>query len=346
MKVRMKIRTLFTCAALALCSKAWSQADIHFSQFYETSMLRNPSLTGIFSNDYKIGAYYRDQWASIGHPYTTMLAFAEFRFAVGHVSDDFVSFGLLGYADKAGSLDQKITSFYPAINYSKCVNPDKNAYLSAGFTAGYTQYSFDRTKVTVDNQFLGGFFNAANPTMENFSNVKMSMWDLGTGINFNASTGANNSTTYMIGISGYHLTQPNFSYYNIPGITQNLRWNANAAIAFNVQDNLSTQFHANFAMQGAYTEAIAGALFTYAEDGGPRPLWALTGGLFYRLQDALIPVVKLKYKNTSIGASYDVNLSKLTPASKMRGGLELTLSLSGDLSDKSGVLKKTVCPKF
>jgi hypothetical protein len=126
-----------------------------------------------------------------------------------------------------------------------------------------------------------------------------------------------------------------------------MRWNLNGALGFNIQDNINTQVHANLALQGAFIEQMTGVLTTYAEPGGgPNPLYTLTGGLFYRYQDAIIPVVKLKYKNTSIGASYDVNISKLKQASKLRGGYEITLSISGDWSNKSGVLKKTVCPKF
>ena len=50
---------LLVMSLAALPQLAQAQADIHFSQFYETSILRNPSLTGVFSNDFKIGGYYR-----------------------------------------------------------------------------------------------------------------------------------------------------------------------------------------------------------------------------------------------------------------------------------------------
>lgn len=348
MKNNWRLQLLAAGIALSAATQVYAQADIHFSQFYETSILRNPSLTGIFTNDYKVGAYYRNQWSSISNPYITTLVYAEVRMPVGHVSDDYISLGFLGYSDKAGSIDQKITSLYPAINYSKCVNTDRNAYLSVGFTSGYTQYSFDASKVTTNHQYLAGFgFDPTLSINENFTNTKMTMWDLGAGINYNSSTGSNNSITYILGVSGYHLTQPTFSYYAIPGITQNMRWNLNGAIGFNVQSNITTQIHTNLALQGAYTESITGLLINYAEPGGgSRPAYVLTGGVFYRYLDAVVPVVRLKYKNTSIGASYDVNISKLKQASKLRGGYEITMSISGDWSNKTGEYKKTVCPKF
>jgi len=59
----------------------------------------------------------------------------------------------------------------------------------------------------------------------------------------------------------------------------------------------------------------------------------------------VIPVVKLKYKNFGIGVSYDVNVSSLQPASNMQGGLEVSLSVSGQYP-KDRDYKSTVCPRF
>src|SRR4051812_30609664 len=109
---------------------ASAQADIHFSQFYETSILRNPALTGIFGDDYKLGAYYRNQWNSISNPYSTFLVTAESHLSVRETSEDFISFGLVSYYDKAGSIDQKITTIYPAFNYNKSLDIDHNRFLS------------------------------------------------------------------------------------------------------------------------------------------------------------------------------------------------------------------------
>ena len=343
-----RIKKALLIAGIALCpSLVMAQADVHFSQFYETSILRNPSLVGIFSNDFKLGAYYRNQWSSISNPFITMSAFGEARVPIGHFSNDYLSFGLLGYSDKAGSLQQTITSVYPAINFSKSLNNDKNRYLSVGFTAGYTQYSFDKSNATTNAQYQGGHYDPNNPTFENFTNNKMAMWDLGAGINFNTSSGDNNEVTYILGLSGYHLTQPSFSYFETPGVTHNMRWNINGAVGFSVKDNMSVQLHTNFALQGTYMESVTGALFTVSEKGGgERPEYALTAGCFYRLFDAVIPVVKLKYKRTAIAMSYDVNTSTLKQASKLHGGYEITFSITGDFTNKTGILKKTVCPKF
>ncbi len=337
----------FIIACLFLCSPLLSvaQADIHFSQFYETSILRNPALTGVFASDYKVGVYYRNQWSSITHPYETKLVSGEGRVALSEMSDDFFSFGLLGFTDKAGSIDQKITGFYPAVNYNKSMNVDHNTYLSVGFTGGSISYSFDPQKATFNNQFQGGRFNPNLPSMENLPAAKMSFWDLGAGLNYNTSSGVNNNITYMIGVSGYHFTQPKFSYYQVDGITQNMRLNGNAAASFIVTPDITAQIQTNVALQGAYKEIMLGGLVSWNKHIAERKDFTITGGAFYRHRDAIIPIVKIKYNQMALAASYDVNVSTLKDASKMMGGFELTLFIIGDFTDK-GMAKKMVCPHF
>jgi type IX secretion system PorP/SprF family membrane protein len=331
-------------ALLPMCASG--QADIHFSQFYETSILRNPALTGVFSDDYKLGVYYRNQWSSITNPFRTILATAETHVPVSATSEDFVSFGLLGFSDKAGTIDQKITAVYPAINYNKSLNPDHNRFLSFGFTGGYVQYSFDPGKTTFNNQFVNGKYNPANPSLENLPNAKMTIWDLGVGINYNTSTGDDNRVTYVVGVSGYHFTQPKFSYYQKQGITENMRLNGNAAMNMVITERISVQAQANYAMQGTYKETVLGGMVNWMEMGSSvKAPFALSGGLFYRVGDALIPVFKVGYKHMAIGISYDVNMSRLKDASNMQGGYEFTLFYTGNYTDK-GISKKTVCPKF
>jgi type IX secretion system PorP/SprF family membrane protein len=243
-------------------------------------------------------------------------------------------------------VDQKIASVYPAVNYNKAINPNHNTFLSIGFTGGYIQYSFDPSKATFNNQYLNGSYNASNPSLENIPNSKFSLLDVGAGINYNTSSGANNDVSYIIGVSGYHFSQPVLSYYKNPKITQNIRWNGNAAVTAGINDNIKAQFQVNYALEGTYQEVMVGGLVNYAAIyTGQTTVFAIAAGAFYRYGDAIIPVVKVKYQNIAMGISYDVNLSSLKEASNFQGGAEVTLFLSGNYTDKS-VQKKTVCPKF
>jgi hypothetical protein len=48
----------------------------------------------------------------------------------------------------------------------------------------------------------------------------------------------------------------------------------------------------------------------------------------------------------SFGATYDINISKLTPASNYRGGIEVTLSYKAFGASKSSAASSVRCPRF
>ncbi len=323
--------------------------DLHFSQFYETSLLRNPALTGVFSGDYKAGVSYRSQWASIANPYQTALATGETRFSLGSgEAADFISIGLLSYYDRAGSAGMQTISLYPALNYNKSLEDAMNSYLSVGFTAGYQQRSVDPGKMTFDNQYQNGQFDPSAPSGEPMPIRNYSLWDLGAGISFHSTSGAeaHRALSYYLGISGYHLTQPRTSFLQNELIRLGIKWNLGAGMSKAISDQTHVQFHLNYAQhKGLYQELIFGGLF-----GWDRPSFAgesafsLSGGLFCRLEDALIPTVKTRFGDYSITLSYDLNVSGLRTASQYRGGMEITAMKTGLFRSAHYQRAKTICP--
>lgn len=334
---------------LVFASTANAQ-DIHFSQFYETSILRNPSLTGIFTGDYKVGVQYRQQWSSISKPYQTALLSAETRMPIGGEVNDFVSFGLLSYYDKAGSIGLQTIGLYPAVNYNKALEDQHNSFLSVGFTGGYIQRNYDPSKITVDEQYQNGRFDPSLPTGEQFGNPKFSEWDVGAGISFNSSAGASNNINYIIGAAGYHFSTPRYSFgEGDDRVDLAMRWNLNAGANVKVSEKYSYQLHGNYSRQGTYNEVIAGALISWTNEEAISKYdaaFTLSGGLLYRYADAIIPVVRAKYGTFSMGASYDVTLSKLNAANSLRGGFELSIFKTGMFKDPKYEQNRTLCPHF
>ena len=67
-------------------------------------------------------------------------------------------------------------------------------------------------------------------------------------------------------------------------------------------------------------------------------------GSWIRFGDAIIPYVGLEFGEFHIGATYDVNISSLKPASNMRGGAEFSLIYIKKHVDPNA--KKLNCPIF
>src|SRR3982751_5724788 len=110
------------CTLLSMPSTA---QDIHFSQFFEAPLLRNPSLAGIFSGDIRGQAVYRDQWNSITNAYKTGSMNAEYKVPIGK-ANDFVTAGLQILYDRAGTVSWVSTHILPALNYHKSLGVERN----------------------------------------------------------------------------------------------------------------------------------------------------------------------------------------------------------------------------
>src|SRR5687768_1547287 len=127
-----KLLLILLCAATG--GSGFAQ-DIHFSQFFEAPLLRNPSLAGIFTRAIRVQAVYRDQWNSVTTAYKTSSLNAEYKLPVGKGSD-FITPGIQVLHDRAGTVSWVSTHILPALNYHKSLSNDRNRYLSLGIMGG------------------------------------------------------------------------------------------------------------------------------------------------------------------------------------------------------------------
>ena len=96
---------------IGLCGRVQAQ-DMHFSQFFEAPLFRNPSLAGLFTGDIRVQMVYRDQWNSFTNAYKSGSFNAEYKMPVGK-GDDFLTTGIQVLYDKAGTAGLPPLIFYP-----------------------------------------------------------------------------------------------------------------------------------------------------------------------------------------------------------------------------------------
>lgn len=342
------LQFLFVGSLLMSASERVLAQDIHFSQFYENAILRNPALTGIFSGDYKAGVNYRTQWSNISVPFQTMLASAETRIVMNPEVGDYLSFGVSATYDKAGSINFNSLRVYPAINYNKALEDQHNSYISVGFAGGFIQRSFDITKATFSTQFsTSGGYDPLALSGENLNNTVLQNYDLGAGMSLNSSVGPANNVNYYIGVAAYHLNKPKESFKEYDELIRlSTKWMANMGVKANFTDQYALTMHFNYTAQGQYRELMAGGLASWRTNPEFNTSFAIYGGLFLRLNDAIIPTVKLDYNNYSVTVSYDINTSSLRPASNGIGGFELSLFVRGNYAKSSQYGSQMNCPRF
>jgi type IX secretion system PorP/SprF family membrane protein len=344
--MQKKLYLFFLLLLLLLTSniKTYAQ-DLTFSQFYEQPLLRNPALSGVFKGDIRVAGAYRDQWSSITVPYRTGAMSVEYKIPIGTHNDVF-TIGSQFTLDAAGDIRLKRTQALPALSFHKSLSDVRDMYLSVAFMGGPVFSQFDQTQIKFGDQYVGGNYNPSNPTAQVLQYSGYNYWDMGTGICF--SSELNNSGRFYIGASLSHFNKPvihsvtgNDATFLAPKITFNLGLNAplndvNRMIVF-----------ADYLTENGHRQLLGGCLYGWDIqkyfEGDPFTFYI---GSFLRWGDALIPLVKMDFNHTTIGISYDVNISKLKVVSNWRGGLEVTASYTGFLKIHNSTLDKVRCVAF
>lgn len=329
----------------AVTLNAHSQ-DIHFSQIFETPLLRNPSLAGIFSGDIRVQSVYRTQWNSVTTPYQTTSLSGEFKLPVGH-SDDFITLGGQVLYDKAGSVALTSTHLLPAINYHKSIGGEKNRYLSLGFMGGWVQRSIDRSKMTTNSQYDGTGYNEGLSNGETFNKSSYSYLDGSLGMSFNTQVGESENGNFFAGLAYHHFNKSKkISFYSDDRYEMTPKWVGSAGIRMSMTDISYFTLQADYTTQGPYKEMMAGALYSWKLDETENPKYTFHAGAYLRWKDALIPVAKIECRPIAIAVSYDGNISQLKTGSKGRGGFEVSLTYQ-KYADRYNSSREAVrCPKF
>ena len=343
-RVKLASCVLIFMLMLMLSSRSSAQ-DIHFSQFFEAPLLRNPSLAGIFTGDIRVQGVYRDQWNSFTNAYRSGSFNVEYKMPVGK-GDDFITTGLQVLYDKAGTVGLTTTHFLPAINYHKSLSSEKQMYLSLGFMGGLVNKGIDQSKITTDQQFSGGSYDPSLSNGENFSSALYSYLDGSFGLSFNTSFGDNQQHSMFTGAAFHHVNRPQNSFYRTANAAINPKYVISGGVKYNIDGYTFFTLQADYSQQGSLQETIAGALYSIRIGEPEQASYILHAGAFLRWKDAIIPVLKIDYHPLSIAMSYDVNVSQLKTVSMGRGGFELSVSYMGFLDRYNSSRDKVLCPKF
>ena len=339
-------KVFFFIFIILLISYSGFSQDIHFSQFFETPLLRNPALAGIFSGDLRVQGVYRTQWGSVTVPYQTGSVNAEYKLPVGK-TNDFISIGGEVLYDKAGTVALTATHVLPTVNYHKSLSEAKNMYLSLGFMGGIVQRRIDRSKITTNSQYSGTGYDATLNNGETFPNSGYTYFDGSVGISFNSQVGESVDDNLFIGAAYHHVNHSNkISFYQNPLIELMPKWVFSAGLCMGVTDYSYITFHGDYSKQGTSTETIGGVLYSYKLDDPADPKYVFSAGAFLRWKDAMIPVAKMEFKPITISVSYDANVSQLKAASNGRGGFEMSLSYQTFFDRYNSSQDKTRCPRF
>jgi type IX secretion system PorP/SprF family membrane protein len=310
--------------------------DIHFSQASETPMLINPAATGVFNGWERVSVNHKNQWVNSGTKFFTTAIAADMNlFRPRRGKGAYMGVGLQLFNDIGG--DSRFGTRQMALSVSGVVPIGETSELSAGLQMGMSQKFGDFSALKFANQFNGEEFSVDIPNGEQNNLASFVYSDLSAGVLYRFSNSKigftrDDATDFRIGASYYHINQPNLKYRI--GTVQEKLYGKMVLHTRLIKDfsgsDLGLDFYFNQYLQGPHSETLVGALVRYRLQSGGK-ITGLTQdtyiafGTAVRVKDAIIPTVKMQYKNFRFGISYDITVSKFGQYYKA-GGLEFSLN--------------------
>lgn len=334
MKIKNSIRLIFSISHLVRLGNAFILSiflvppfggmqggcqDIHFSQYNASPFNLNPALTGAFDGAFRFVGNERRQWASVTVPYQTF----GFSADANNFLNSGIHSGLSVYSDKAGDSQFGTLQIGASAGYSMALNADSAQKISFGIFPVFTQRKINYSDLQFDNQYNGRQYDGSLNNFENFSRDQRGYFNAASGLAwFYTMT---NRKVFAAGISLYNLLKPQQSFFNDRTIKLDRRINFHAAMQLMLSEKFDLLPSALFMKQGKLTEIDIGTSVKYVLDGRPFHYRALYAGAWTRAKDAGFITAGMDFDNLNVGLSYDINYSKLRPASNMRGGLEVSV---------------------
>jgi len=309
--------------------------DAHFSQFYNSPLSLNPSLAGAFDGDIRVLTSYRNQWQSVTNPFKTFALSGDMGFFKKTSTTGFLGIGLSIMSDKAGTSQLGYNQVNLSVAYH--VYLFKHQTLSAGIQSGFAQESMNFNNVNWGNQYNGtDGFDPNLPSYEPAHSNTHSYFDFAGGLQWTYTKGemyaiANNQLNVNLGVSIYHVNQPNISFYTDYKDRLPIKFvvHGNSMIGL-LNSNLSIVPSFLYEQQDVSKDIVAGALLRIKLQDESKYTGfvkgvALSAGSYYRYGDAVIPTIQLEMGSYAMGLSYDINTSAFSIATSGRGGFEISL---------------------
>jgi len=293
--------------------------DIHFSQFDKSPLQLNPALTGNYNGDWRFSANQRSQWRSVSRSFNTV------QFSVENSEERLMPNLYHGFNymnDVAGDGNYRTHELNISNAYKLFLNQDSSKTLTAGIQIGINNKSIDFNAFKYDLQFNGYKYDKNLPNNENFIEDRYTNFNLGLGLFYVQKL--KSKGIIETGASVFNLVSQNHSFFGNKSIIRDRRFVVHGRLTYPIKRDWDIMPGFLFQTQGVYRELNLGSNIRYIQNDKKGEYVAPYAGIWFRTKDAINLVAGLYYNNWIAGVSYDINISELSPASHVRGGLEFS----------------------
>ena len=308
---------LFIFILLIISNTCFSQ-DIHWSQFNANPLFQNPGNAGHFHGDYRFVGNYRDQWRSVTVPFQTLSISSDLHL----MKQPEAGVGLQLMHDVVGDGNFRTIEIQLSGSYLLKVTQDSTHTIRPGLNVGLNHRQLNFNAFSFDNQYDGEVYNPTFATGELIQTDRKTNASIGIGTIYEYYQNERFNITGGIGF--YNLNRPNQGFYS-DVIKRDIRTSIFAKGIYKLNYDWDLVPALNLSIQGKYRELLIGSSVKYTLINKLGQYRALYAGAWYRNKDAAFLSVGMDYQTWFFGLSYDINFSKLVPASRGRGGLEFAV---------------------
>lgn len=271
----------------------------------------------------------------MGKPYSTFMGSFDMSFKNKRKNKGaYLGLGAFLFTDKAGDSHLGTTQFNVA--FSAIVPIGSFNKISAGIEAGFASRSIDISAIQWPNQYNGQSYDPNLPSNEPSKSGSYAYFDLAAGLQYQflkylSTFNGKELISLTAGAALFHATKPLQRFYSggserlYPRIVihSSLRYDFRGTKVGIVPSVL-------YMSQGPANEFDVGILLRFQTNRGTnftgfKSESAFSAGLHYRYKDAIIPQIFFEISDFGIGLSYDINISSFSGASKLKGGLEVSV---------------------
>ncbi len=324
----------FTQAVFLLVSYCAFGQDLHFTNYRNTPILFNPSETGQYNGDLRLGAVARSQFSSfIDKPYSSLAFGADVNTRFALRKHDWTSIGISVSQDKVGDLDLGFKSGFVSVAYHFVNSAKYSSIFTLGLQAGSGQYTLNP-----DNAIFGQL------TEKNkLSNFSKNYNDFNIGINY---FGIVNKTGYIkTGFAIQHFLSPEFN--GIAGnnkVSSRLNFNLNYGLA--LDNKLTLEPGIYFSKYSNFYNVNLQCMSMIKLNGKNKSEVLLKPGLGYRIGDAIELLLGTRYKSWNIDFAYDITMSSASTYNNYNGAIELSASKIIVIPKTPKVKPIVICPRL
>jgi len=309
--------------------------DIHWTQFTMSPLTLNPAFTGDFEGTFRIGGIYRDQYNFVsgknpgGKGFRTPSFFVDVPIIMIR-KRDWVSAGIVAYADKAGSGGLTNSGYLASGSYHLSLDKKSTRYLVAGIQFGsVTREIKDREALTFADNILDGTPGSSSTDFNKIPTDGKGYSVTNFGLMYRAAT--DKKTNMNIGLAVSYITRPDGGITTAGAGATGSRFKRPLKTTFHgqmerkINDKLTIYPAFIFQNSAKVNEIAVQAMGGYALKFKDLDLQA-KAGLGYRVGDAVQLLIGAHYDDWQFGLAYDLTASGLTSSNSARGGFELAIN--------------------